>query len=273
MGQVHVMSREYKIMLRAGLFAGDTDTLVHQAGEFWQDFAQAINPHVFDTDGSLNAITKQRYIRFYDTKDQHLYNNHYIFRERIDTVSGDREVTLKFRLADRYVAQDRCMDAAKPERGKSKFEEDIKLPFQSLYSFSTTQKISSGKRLNLMDDPGRLYPHLPEQLDTYRDTEPLLVVGNFTAQEFVLTGADFQIGKDPKVEATCALVVWYDVEGAAQKPNVVEFSFKYGDKDETYPREVAQRAYQVFQVLQDKPLAGWVDLDSQTKTGFIYDMA
>jgi len=273
MGQAYVISREYKIMLRAGLFAGNADTLLQQAGAFWRDFAQAINPHVFDTDGSLNAMTKQRYIRFYDTKDQHLHNNHYIFRERIDTISGDREVTLKFRLADRYIAQDRCMDAANPERGKSKFEEDIKPVFQSLYSFSTTQKISSDKRLNLMDDPGRLYPHLPKQLDTYSETEPLLVVRNFTAHEYVLTGANFQIGKEPKVEATCALVVWYDVEGAAQKPNVVEFSFKYGDEDETYPREVAQRAYQIFQMLQDTILAGWIDHKSKTKTGHVYDMS
>ena len=271
MMQAQVISREYKMMLRAGLFAGDTDTLLRQAGGFWRDFAEAIGAAVIKTDGGLNAMTKQRYIRFYDAKEQHLQKNHYIFRERVDTMSGDREVTLKFRHPDRYIAQARRMDAAQVERGKSKFEEDIKPPFQSLYSFSTTQKISSDKRLNRMDDPGRLYPDLPKQLDTYTETEAILVVGNFTARELVLTGAAFQIGKQPKVEATCALVVWYDAEDGAQKPKVVEFSFKYGNDDENYSGEVTQRAYKVFQVLQSTTLAGWVDHKSKTKTAYVYD--
>ena len=164
------------------------------------------------------------------------------------------------------------MDAAEAERGRSKFEEDIKPPFQSLYSFSTTQKISPDKRLNRMDDPGRLYPDLPKQLDTYTEAEAIMVVGNFTAHEFVLTGADFQIGKSPKVEAECALIVWYDTQGEAQRPRVAEFSFKYGDDDEKYSGEVAQRAYQVFQILQGTTLSGWVDRKSKTKTAYVYGM-
>jgi hypothetical protein len=99
------------------------------------------------------------------------------------------------------------------------------------------------------------------------------VVGDFTARELVLTGADFQIGKEPKIEAECALIVWDDVAGSAQQPVVVEYSFRYGDKNEHYAGEVAKRAYDAFLLLQSEALAGWVDSASFTKTAYVYSRA
>jgi hypothetical protein len=121
-----------------------------------------------------------------------------------------------------------------------------------------------------MNDPGRLYPGLPEQLDVYDEDEALMVVGDFTALEFVLTGTDFQIGKGPKVEAECALIVWYKKQQGIQDPEVAEFSFKYGHPEGRYLGAVAKRAYDVFQILQGKALASWVNPDSKTKTAYIY---
>lgn len=270
MAQKNIVSREYKLMLRSSCFAGDEDTLLRQAGAYWREMQQAIRPVVFDTDGDLARVAKRRVIRFYDTQERRLHRNAYILRERADEGSGEREVTLKCRHPDRYVVQARNLEAADAERGTSKFEEDIKPPFQSLYSLSTTQKIGNDKQLNRMNDPGRLYPGMPEQLDSYNEDEAITVVGNFAAREMVLTGADFQIGKGPKVEAECALIVWYDAQGAAQRPEVVEFSFKYGHPDGQYPGAVATRAYDVFQILQGKSLAAWVDPNSRTKTAYIY---
>jgi hypothetical protein len=121
-----------------------------------------------------------------------------------------------------------------------------------------------------MDDPGRLYPGLPEALDAYDPDEPLVAVGNFTARELVLEGADFQIGKEPKIEAECALVVWYDAAGNAHRPVLVEFSFRYENDHERYEGAVAERAYKVFQELQEHVMANWVDGASKTKTAFVY---
>jgi hypothetical protein len=237
MAQEKIRSREYKLMLHATRFAGDADALLRQAGTYWRAVQQAIRPLVFDTDGDLDTVAMRRVIRFYDTKGQRLQQTAYIFRERVDMESGEREVTLKCRHPDRYVAQARNMAAADADSGQTKFEEDIKPPFQSLYSFSTTQPLAAAKQLNRMNNPGRLYPGLSAQLDTYDADEAIRVVGGFTARELVLTGADFQIGTAPKVEAACALIVWYDTQGDAQTPKVVEFSFKYEQLPENLSRK------------------------------------
>ena len=44
----------------------------------------------------------------------------------------------------------------------------------------------------------------------------------------VITGADFQIGENPKTEAEYALIMWYDEAAEEDRPVVVEFSFRYG---------------------------------------------
>ena len=146
-----VVAREYKVMLRAEQFAGDESKLLDAANEFWEAFTQAINPLDLKTDGSLKEITDRRIIDFYDTDTPHLlYGNDYIFRVRRDTSTDEREITLKFRHLDRYIAQDRDMDAREASQEK-KFEEDIKSPFTVLYSFSTTQALAATKHLNTLN--------------------------------------------------------------------------------------------------------------------------
>ena len=265
----NVVSREYKVMLRKEKFVGSQDDLLKQAGKFWNAFKDSIKDIVFDTDGSLDKVDKERSIRFYDTADLRLRKNNYIFRERVDLRKNKREVTLKFRHPDRYISQDRNMNAADVDKGEPKFEEDIKLPFIKLYSFSTKQQIPDNKSLNKLNDPGELYPDLKQQLKSYQGSEPIEVVGDFTAREIVIEGADFQIGKKPKVEAECALIAWYNEAGKKDRPVVVEFSFKYKNEKEKYDGEVAQRAYDVFVALKDK-LAEWIDSEGPTKTACVY---
>jgi hypothetical protein len=271
MSNKSIGSREYKIMLKAEKFKGKEKELLKTAGKFWSDFKPDMSDFVIDTNGKLNEIKKRRTIRFYDTDMARLRNNNYVFRERTDLETGQREVTLKFRHPDRYLTQDRNMDAKKPKKGESKFEQDIKPPFLSLYSFSTKQEISSSKNLNKMNDPVGLFPDLENKLNNYQKDEQLNKVGQFTARELVITGADFQISASPKLEAECALIVWYQNKGSHTKPLLVEFSFKYESKDEDYDGNMAQRAYHVFMKLQK--CQKWIDLKSMTKTAYVYGLA
>ena len=288
MNREKVVSREYKIMLLADKFAGDEQHVLRQAGAFWHRLKQIIEDFGIDTNGDLDTIEKRRLIRFYDAKapcssgsTDAVFRlrdcNGYVFRERIDLADDDREVTLKFRHPDRFISQDRAMDAEEKEDGKVKFEEDIKPGqgnnrFISLYSFSGKQDISDSKKLNKMNDPARLFPDLQEQLDQYDEEEALNRVGDFTAREWVITGATFQIRNKPKRDAECALIVWYDHEDDEEHPVVVEFSFRYQDDEEAYTRKMAQRAYNIFLAMQDR-LPDWIDPNPVTKTKYVYNRA
>jgi len=265
----NVTSREYKVMLKKERFVGLRLGHLEQAKCFWDDFKSSILDIVFDTDGSLNKVEKQRTISFYDSADCYLRKNNYVFRERVDLITARGEVTLKFRHPDRYISQDRDMSAADAGSAKTKFEEDIKSPFIKLYSFSTKQPIPSGKVINKIKDPGELFPDLKKRLKPYDENLIINKVGGFSAREMVIEGADFQIGKNPKVEAECGLIAWYDDNSNEQNnPIVVEFSFKYSDDHEKFDGEVAQRAYDVFKCLQK--MTEWVDLEGTTKTAYVY---
>ena len=156
-----------------------------------------------------------------------------------------------------------------------KFEEDIKSPvFLSLYSFSNKRKIKSSKKLNKLNDPARLFPDLKKRLgDDYDGNKKIKIVNGLKVIERVIEGASFLIDDDDQLECKCALVVWYKKE-SSEKPVVVEFSFKYkkDNKEETFSGKAAHKAYSVFQKLrEDKNLKSWVDLESLTKTRFVYE--
>lgn len=269
MTQQTIVSREYKVMLKPEKFIGSQEELIKQAKNFWQAFSASIQAIVFDTDGSLDEIKENRAIRFYDTADHLLYNSGYIFRERTDQ---KREVTLKFRHGDRYISQDRDMSAAMVEKGKTKFEEDIKLPFISLYSFSTKQRISMDQTFNQLGSIAKLYPDLKTKLTPYQKDKILHVVGDFTAREIVIEGADFEISEKPnKIEADCALIAWYNTV-VNEKPEVVEFSFKYENKQGEYDGKTAQIAYDVFHQLRNGLLTDWLNPSGLTKTKYVYSL-
>jgi hypothetical protein len=65
------------------------------------------------------------------------------------------------------------------------------------------------------------------------------------------------------------LIVWYDHAGLDNKPVAVEFSFRYGDKNENCSGGVVRRAFEVFGALQSK-LDDWVDPKKGTKTAYVY---
>ncbi len=98
----NVVSREYKVMLRKEKFVGSQDDLLKQAAKFWNAFKDSIKDIVFDTDGSLDKVEKQRTIRFYDTEDLRLRKNNYIFRERVDLKTKKRKVEAECALIAWY---------------------------------------------------------------------------------------------------------------------------------------------------------------------------
>ena len=269
MGRQQVVSREYKVMLRPERFAGDEGTLLGAADAVWRDFSRSIADIVVDTDGTLQHIKTRRLITFLDTAEQHLNRDAYVFRDRRDATTGEREVTLKFRHPDRYVAQGRTMDASEPGDARTKFEEDIKAPFVSLYSFSTTVRLGGVRAFDRLKDVARLFPDLAGTGSGFPEDEALAAVGGFTARELVLTGASLQLGKSPKVDAECALVIWYDHDRQQDSPVAVELSYRYGDKDEDYGGGTTRRAFDAFGALQTK-LRKWVSRNARTKTAFVY---
>jgi hypothetical protein len=271
MADLKVVSREYKVMLRASRFAGDEGRLLETAGAFWREAGEAFAGVVGDVGGNLSNVQARRFIRFYDTPRRDLKANAYIFRERVDLDGMLREMTLKFRHPDRYLAQDRDMGAVAGAHARTKFEEDIKPPFQSLYSHSTTQRIASTKTLDTLKDLDHLYPGTRPTLERLKDTPIEIPNNRLTAREFVVGGAEMELGKSRNVKAECALIVWYDDgdPSKSESPVVVEFSFRYGDAHENYGGGSARRAYETFNVLQHG-LTDWVDKTFQTKTAFAY---
>ena len=265
-----VVSREYKAMLRRNLFRGGEKALLKAAGGTWRDFSTSIAGVALGTKGNLSKIKSPRLITFFDTPKHDLNTRHYIFRERRDTGTGEREVTLKFRHPDRNVAQDRDMKArAGGERSRTKFEEDIKGPFSSLYSFSTTVTIGDDRTFDTLKDVARLFPDLRDRLGKLDGDRPLVAVNGFTAREVVIAGGKLDVGKISKGDAESALIVWYDHKRGAERPVAVEFSYRYGDDDGRYEGSTARRAFEVFDVLQ-KRLETWVNPRSRTKTAFVY---
>ena len=162
--QQKIVSREYKIMLRPRLFKGKGKALLIHAHRLWRDVARKVGPAAFSTDGDLSRIKTQRLITFHDTPKRRLHNAGYIYRERRAEDGSEREITLKFRHPDRYLAQAREMQA-KASDAKTKFEEDIKAPLVSLYSFSTTVKIDVDAAFTKLRDVSRLFPDLAKRLD------------------------------------------------------------------------------------------------------------
>ncbi|HYF30778.1 MAG TPA: hypothetical protein VD993_06640 [Chitinophagaceae bacterium] len=263
-----VISREYKLVLKAANFPGGESQLLEHAGRFWEAFEKIVAPAIGSTTGTLVNIDKQREIRFYDTKDFILRNKSFIARKRMAMPDGEQEVTLKSRHEDRYVSQDRDMSTQKKDAGKVKFEEDIKAPFLKLYSFSATQPIEADTKFEKIKHIVKLYPGLAEEMEGHMD-EPIVLVNDRTAHEIVVTGATINLGEN-LTAAECALITWYKQGELQADPLIVEFSFRYGSKKEKYDRKTALSAYALFLAMQEQ-LQSWIADKDATKTNFMFE--
>jgi hypothetical protein len=176
-------------------------------------------------------------------------------------------VTLKYRHPDRYVAADRNVDPKREGRAETKFEEDVKPPFVSVFSYSTSLEVGDDLDISRVNDVVDLFPGLQDEVEGAGEGE-LAVVGKFCARELVLVGATLLLGKRDSA-AECAMVVWHHDDDVTTPPVCVEFSFKYGRDDEDYKGSVARDAHAMLQAMHEQ-LADWVHPEPQTKTAFVY---
>ena len=149
-------------MLRPERFAGSEDECRRVVAAFWDDVRGALEPLDIPTEGEFGEVKARRRICFLDTAERGFNGRRYIFRERIDVESDEREVTLKYRHADRYVAQDRRMDVEGGDDAETKFEEDVKPPFISVFSYSTSVKVGPDREFGRVEQVVDLFPGLPE---------------------------------------------------------------------------------------------------------------
>jgi hypothetical protein len=267
MARLDVKSREYKVMLLPEAFAGSEHELGRTTDRFWAQVVEAVEQHDIPSKGRFDEVKAHRRIKFFDTEAHGLNAARYVFRERIDVDTGAREVTLKFRHPDRYVAADRDMGAKVDGEVETKFEEDIKPPFVSVFSYSTSVPVDSDADFSKVDDVVELFPGLRGELRKDVDGK-LRVVHEFCARELVLVGAFLLLGRRD-IEAKCAMVFWHDAQANESTPVCVEFSFKYGDDDEDYQGTVTRDAHDVLQTLNSE-LKDWVHPDPTTKTALLY---
>lgn len=289
--------REFKLMLKAELFA-DADHLEETAESFRSDLKSALDAlHV----GIRKKLTakNQRDVRFLDTSSHQLKQNGFVLRERLEETSGIRQLTLKCRNENMDFVLGRTISASwpmdeteQPEADdiqsspvKEKMETDIKPPFQTLHSFSSTVEgvgelvradratannvlqLGQGRMPNL-GAADILYPGLAARLTGFDADAPLGVVGTFTAREVLLKGTKMKLAGD---EQNCALVVWYDKHSGGAAPRLVEFSFHCDDPSGAFSNEKAHLAESAFKVVQE--MANWTNPDSPTKTGYVYTRA
>lgn len=259
-----VISREYKLMLQASLFAYNTES--SDVNNFIDDAETAIETAISRNVSGSASLSKIRDVMFYDTDSScTLRNNGYSFRERIE--SGASEVTLKFRSEDRYIADFEDMSATSGS-AESKLESDIGISASSnfvvLYSHSTTAP--NTRTINQMDDINDQFPGFEDDYGI-ADSTALDLVGGLTVREHVYKNVDIDLGS---IDAELSVTLWYDgTPSGASSPIIVEVSFKYEDSSADYTKKVVNRAKQAFLALQD--LSTWTDPASKTKTRFVYE--
>ena len=280
-----VRSREYKVMLKTERFDGKSKEIAKAAERFRKSLKRGIAELVLPIAGdvltgdefAISAPDKQVVVEFRDTKDRRLRESNLVFRTRQPVGGGSLELTLKCRHPDRFLVSDATTG------GKLKFEEDIKISdvadFISLHSLSgKIKKVAGDTKFRKLKDVQHFFRPLKDQLgDNYKGRAPLRRVGAFTAAQTVLEGPQFKVGK--KLFAECALIIWHPKRKTAKKPAVVEFSFRYHDREigakaEPFTGDIAIRCTQILNRFKDSgsPLAKWADPKSPTKTAFVYGL-
>ena len=284
-----VDSREYKILLNPSLFTGDESVRISKINDYWKVLKSLIEKGALKSEasGHLN-LEKSRTVSFYDVQGScDLLNASYSFRERVE--NGKRKVTLKFRSADQLLASAQDL-RGKKSKAKSKFEEDIAVPFISTYSSSTTQKIGNSKNLNKMDDPVGLYPGLKNE--HFDESLAIEKVSNLTINEYVYKRETTEIvNRVGVVDNEFSLSLWYNESVSTTQAIVVEISFKYDNEQEEFNKNDShnisnnssksskssnssnevKHAKELFMVMQENPLlAKWNSTDSLSKTATVY---
>jgi hypothetical protein len=257
---IPVGSREYKVLLDTSRFSGDPDLAAALLEAEIIDLVEENldRPH----EGTLTELDKQRTVWFLDTPGSCMLRSQgYALRERFE--DEEREVTLKFRSPDRYLAANADVSADSDD-AETKLEEDIKPPHASVFSQSTKVEVSLDAAFERFEDTSDLFPGL-DDLDV-DDDAPLALVGGLQVYERVYGELEVDLGKQ---EADLEITLWYASPDDAE-PAVAELSFKYKSKTEDYQPKSVRRGMRLFELLQG---LDWIATDSTTKTAFVYGYA
>lgn len=263
MANPDVTTREYKLLLNPTLFTSATEAT--KVSDYFSSFTAVIETAIArDVSGSL-TLDKTRTVKFYDTAGTCVLDDlGYIFRERIE--NSQSEVTLKFRSPDSYIADFEDLSASS-NQAETKLEADIGSkagnPFNIVYGHSTTSP--NTRTINNLED---INVHFPGFDTNYAlaDSTTLTLVGNLSIYERVYDGGTIDLGS---IDAEVSVTLWYtSVPTGAQKPVLVEVSFKYEDASADYTKAVVNRAKQSFEAMQT--LSNWNSTSSVTKTQFVY---
>lgn len=248
-------SREFKVMLEPSLFSGDS---APQMLEFLQDEILRRFPMQAE-DTELDELRRERTVQYLDTPGScELRASGYTLRDRRE--DDEREVTLKFRSPERYLASAGDVEASDDD-ADTKFEEDIKPGYASVFSRSTDVPLDFDDRVTALGDAAELYPVL-DDLDTATDTlEP---VGGLTIHERTYGRLKYDLGE---FKAKMDVTLWYIDPDA--EPVVAELSFKYEEDEDDFDVPSVQNGLRLFQVIQG--LQQWRAEKSRTKTSFAYE--
>lgn len=261
-----VTSREYKQLLDPIHFTYSSES-ADVANYFNVIKANISNAIGRSVNGSL-SLNKNRQVAFYDSPSSCvLRSNGYVFRQR--SYPNSNEVTLKYRSSDRFISGFEDLSSA-TNGAETKLEADIGFSngdnYKVVYSHSTT--VPNTRTLNDFKD---IHSHFPGFADNYgySDNLQLAVVGDIHVTEHVFKGAEIDLGS---IDAELSVTIWYlGQPSAAQRPMLVEASFKIEDSSATYTQKVVQRAKLALQQLQ--AVQSWNAIDNTSKTQRIYNAA
>jgi hypothetical protein len=257
-----ITSREYKVMLDHRMFAVRKDGL----REIRRELKRLARSMGIDAEGQFDKVEK-RTIRFLDTPDMTIRRNRLILRLRRDFDASDRGAyTLKCRTEDRYLAAGINLQPADGIGGKSKFEEDIAAPFCSRFSKSITVDSQSESMPDCIAPVAEIFPilgQLPRDGGICNVQTPLAVVGNLVPHERVHKGLKFDFS--PTSRASVAVILW--ANSWKGRITCAELSFRYGNNDEEYTVDTAERAFGLFAAIQK---FDWCMPESPSKTQVAY---
>jgi hypothetical protein len=288
-GGIELDSREYKLMLEPGRFAGGApksavDRFLREQLEpavrqsFGGEAADELKERGLDFD-------ERRRVRFWDTATCALIESGFALRERVDLDEDGRpasepELTLKFRSSDLFLAASMRLEArAGAKDVESKLEEDVgalairtasgdaivSMPrsSRSQFSRSTTQTVDRDALPRALKDVDELYPKFDDDL---RLAAGAIDVSAALApspeyRELVYESSMIDLAKDTK--ARFALTIWYEGAGNRDRPALAEISFSYDTDAGAVSAEAARRARELLLMIQN---LDWADPGSPTKT-------
>ncbi|GAA5561700.1 MULTISPECIES: hypothetical protein [Acinetobacter] len=198
-----VTSREYKVLLDAMNFNYGNEA--SNINSYFTVAKTAIENQISRNVTGAMTFDTQREIRFYDTQGScTLKNMGYSFRERIE--NGTKEVTLKYRGYDHYIADFKDL-TSNVSGAKTKLEDDItrkdNLSFLVVASKSTT--VPTSRTINDFEDINILFSGFKNDYN-FSNSQVLNQVSSLTIYERKYAGATIDLGE---FDADLELSLWY----------------------------------------------------------------